>query len=135
MISDSHGGAIEPCMEFLYRMKDQGQGQSIKQEVAKYLSEGKKMAGFGHRIYQVDPRAQLILAKLKEANLGQEFIEIALEIETQLKQQKGKILPINIDGAIACVLCSWGWEAKLGKAVFIIARTPGLCGQYLGTVV
>lgn len=129
MISDSHGGAIEPCMEFLYRMKEQG--QSVSQEVEKSLAEGKKMAGFGHRIYEVDPRAQLILTKLKEAGLAQDFIDIALETEKELREQKGKVLPINIDGAIACVLCSWGWEANLGKAVFIIARTPGLCGQFL----
>lgn len=129
MISDSHGGAIEPCMEFLYRMKDQG--QSVRQEVEKSLAEGKKMAGFGHRIYEVDPRAQLILAKLKEDDLAEDFIDIALDTEKELTGQKGKVLPINIDGAIACALCSWGWEPKLGKAVFIIARTPGLCGQFL----
>src|SRR5258708_28120048 len=108
MISDSHGGAIEPAMEVFYRVKHEG--LRAKELVANYLAEGKKMAGFGHRIYEVDPRAQLILERLKQANLGTDFIEIAEGIESQLKEQKGKALPINIDGAIACVLCSWGWE-------------------------
>jgi len=49
----------------------------------------------------------------------------------ELEAQKGKKLPLNIDGAIAVALCSFGWDSKLGKAVFLIARTPGLCGQYL----
>jgi len=48
-----------------------------------------------------------------------------------LEIQKGQKLPLNIDGAIAVALCSFGWDPKLGKAVFIIARTPGLCGQFL----
>lgn len=138
-ISDIHGGAIEPAMEILYRVKSpfdypQGkQGSRVKDLVGEFLKEGKRMAGFGHRIYQSDPRAQLMLSKLQQENLGQEFINIALEIEKELAVQKNKKLPLNIDGAIAVALCSFGWSPKLGKAVFIIARTPGLCGQYLNS--
>ncbi|KKQ65660.1 MAG: Citrate synthase [Candidatus Daviesbacteria bacterium GW2011_GWA2_38_24] len=137
MISDSHGGAIEPAMELLYSLKESQPeagrplDERIKNLVDEYLKEGKRMAGFGHRIYEVDPRAQLILNTLTEANLGQEYVEIAREVEKELEAQKGKKLPLNIDGAIAVALCSFGWDSKLGKAVFLIARTPGLCGQYL----
>jgi citrate synthase len=60
-----------------------------------------------------------------------DFVAIAKEIEQKLEEKKGKKLVLNIDGAIAVVLCAFGWEPKLGKAVFLIARTPGLIGQYL----
>lgn len=129
-INDSHGGAQEKLMEILYQV-DRGQftGDSL---VVECIKKGERMPGFGHRIYkEKDPRAQLIIEKLTEAGMGSEFIDIAKELETQLKSQTGKQLPLNIDGAIAVALCSFGWDSKLGKAVFIIARTPGLCGQYL----
>lgn len=127
-INESHGGAIEPAMELLYKIKNDK--LDIKEVVEKYLSEGKRMPGFGHRIYTVDPRAQLIFGILRGEN-HTEFIEIAKRIEEELKSQKGKVLPVNIDGAIAVTLCSFGWEARLANAVFIIARTPGLCAHYI----
>ncbi|PSH00160.1 MAG: hypothetical protein BRC28_00935 [Nanohaloarchaea archaeon SW_4_43_9] len=35
-------------------------------------------------------------------------------------------LVINVDGAIAGVMSDLGWDYRLGKGLFIIARTPGL---------
>jgi citrate synthase len=124
-INDSHGGAAEPLMEILLSVKREA--KSVKDLVEEYLKEGKRLPGFGHRLYKdEDPRAQMVLSLVDS-----EFKAVALEIETELEKQKGMKLPINIDGAIAVVLCSWGWDPKLGKAVFIVARTPGLCAHYL----
>lgn len=132
-INDVHGGAQEKLMEILYRIKNQE--LRIKELVSEYLKEGKRLAGYGHRLYkESDPRAQLILNTLKENGFDEEFINIAQQLEKELEAQKGNKLPINIDGAIAVALCSFGWDSKLGKAVFIIARTPGLCGQYLNNI-
>lgn len=134
-INETHGGAIEPMMEILYQLHDhqlQDRTEVVQNIVAQNTKEGKRLPGFGHRIYKdLDPRAQLILTKLKEAGLGEEYLKIISELQAELAKQKSKTLPINIDGAIALALCSFGWSPKLGKAVFIVARTPGLCGQYL----
>lgn len=129
-INDAHGGAIEPAMELMQRIRNHE--SSIKEEIEKILRGGKKIPGFGHRIYkEADPRAQLILEKLKESGMGEEFIEEIKQLGQELERQKGERLPLNIDGAIAVALCAFGWDPKLGKAVFIIARTPGLCAHYL----
>lgn len=129
-INDAHGGAAEPLMRELYKVD--AQGETVASIVKEYLESGKKLPGFGHRIYKdQDPRAQLILEKLKSIEGSEQFVGILKELEAELEKQTGKKLPINIDGAIAAALCSFGWESNLGKAVFIIARTPGLCGQYL----
>lgn len=128
-INNTHGGAIEPTMELLYKIKNKK--LKVKNVVKEYLNDAKRMPGFGHRIYKIDPRSQLLFALAKNEGISEEFIRITIEIEKELIEAKGKPLPINIDGAIAAILCAFGWESRLGKAVFIIARTPGLCGQFL----
>lgn len=129
-INNEHGGAAEPLMEILYQVK--GGNLTVKSLVENTLKEGKKLPGFGHRIYKdKDPRAELIVGLLQKSHDRNEFVEITSDIQRELEKQTGKQLPLNIDGAIAVALCSFGWEPKLGKAVFIIARTPGLCAHYL----
>lgn len=129
-INDVHGGAQEQLMQLLFSIK--GQVLSIKGLVTEYLEQDKRMPGYGHRLYKnIDPRAERILNSLKENGFSDEFINISKDLERELETQKGQKLPLNIDGAIAVALCSFGWDPKLGMAVFIIARTPGLCGQFL----
>ncbi len=129
-IDDKHGGAIEPAMEFLYAIVKEK--KSLTEIVQKYLNTGKIIGGFGHRVYKTsDPRADLILKKLTEYGVGGDYMTVMVEVQNEIEKQKGVRLPINIDGAIAVALCGFDWDPKLGKAVFIIARTPGLCAHYL----
>lgn len=128
-INDYHGGAIEGCMELFYKIKKDG--TTPKTIVREYLSLDKRIPGFGHRIYSIDPRSQLLFKLMKEKNMTQDYVKLAEEIVLELKAAKGKDLPVNIDGAIAVVLCTFDWKKELGKAVFLAARTPGLCSQYL----
>lgn len=128
-INNTHGGAIKPAMKLFYKIDKEK--LDIKEFVKKTLDKGEKLPGFGHRIYKVDPRSELLFDLSKKEGLDPKFINVAQKIAKELKEQKGKSLPVNIDGSIAAVLCTFGWDSKLGKAVFIIARTPGLCGQYI----
>lgn len=130
-INDIHGGAIEPAMKNFYEIRNNELG--IKNYVREQLEQGKRIAGFGHRIYETDPRSQLLFELAKKEGLSETYINIAKEVEKELESAKGKKLPVNVDGAIATILCAFGWDPKLGKAVFLIARTPGLCGQYLNS--
>ncbi len=128
-INDYHGGAIEPCMELFYKIKKEK--LNVKMVVREYLSLDKRIPGFGHRIYTVDPRSQLLFKLARGKKISTEYIDLAEEIVSALKEAKGKDLPVNIDGAIAALLCTFGWEAGAGKAVFLCARVPGLSAQYL----
>lgn len=128
-INDYHGGAIEPAMDLFYKIKKEK--LDPKMVVREYLSLDKRIPGFGHRIYKIDPRSQLLFKLVREVNILQEYVRIAENIAKELKIAKGKDLPVNIDGSIAAILCAFGWESRLGKAVFLVARIPGLCGQYL----
>lgn len=129
-INESHGGAVEPVMEVLYRI-ERGELEASN-IVEQAVVEAKKIGGLGHRIYKTeDPRAQLILKTLSENGFDSKFADIAEDLRQEVTAKLGKDLPLNIDGAIAVALCSMSWEPKLGNAVFIIARTPGLCAHYL----
>ena len=128
-INDAHGGAIEPAMELQYKLNKNK--FSVEQIVKTYVKSKKRLPGYGHRLYKdYDPRTDIIFNNIK-TDEGENYINLARRLEKELENSKGKLFPINIDGAIAVALCSFGWSPKLGKVVFIIARTPGLCAHYL----
>jgi len=128
-IGDRHGGAGGPLMELMYRIN---KGESSADVVKEVLAEGKRLPGMGHRVYKdQDPRAQLIMNTAIENGIGEEYVKIVNELRDELEKQSGKSLPINIDGAIAAVFCGFGLKPELGIAIFIIARTPGLCAHFI----
>ena len=51
---------------------------------------------------------------------------MSLEIQNALLNVSGKNLPINVDGAIAAVLCEIDMPTELANVFFIMARLPGL---------
>ena len=51
---------------------------------------------------------------------------ISRSIEESLQTVLGKTLPINVDGAIAAILCELDFPPALANAFFIMARVPGL---------
>ncbi len=58
--------------------------------------------------------------------LAGKYIRIARAVEKNLEELLGKRLPINVDGAIAALLCELDIPPEIGNAFFIIARVPGL---------
>lgn len=128
-IDSRHGGAVEPCMEYLYKVKETS---DVNQFITETVEAGKKLAGLGHRLYkETDPRTDLIEKICQENGISIEYFNLARQIRDEFKEQTGKYLVINIDGAIAAVLCAFGWEPRLSNEVFIIARIPGFCAHYL----
>lgn len=120
-IGDYHGGAIEAAMEFLLRPG------TVKTNVAATLARKERLAGYGHKVYKKsDPRATALFARAAKAKLDDKFIKKAFLIEKELARQSGKVLPLNIDAAIAAILVTLGFEPKLGKAFFALGRMPGM---------
>jgi len=129
-INDSHGGAQEALMPILYKIvKEKMSAEDI---VSEYKKEDKRLPGFGHRLYkESDPRAELLIETLQEKSLATDYIAASHDLQSALVKIIDKKLPLNIDGAIAIALCSFNLPAVLGKPVFIIARTAGLCAHYI----
>lgn len=131
-ISRYHGGAIEEGMKLFRaiaaRMEKE---QKSEQETARIVltemrEKGKRASGFGHRIHSRDPRTKKLFALAEELKIAGKHVRIARAVEKELENVLGKFLPINVDGAIAAVLCELGISHEIGNAFFIIARVPGL---------
>lgn len=133
-IGDEHGGAGSACMETiaaglaLARDRSLSLGDAARHVVQDARAQGKRIAGFGHRVHTVDPRTAVLFDLARRhglASVGVAFVE-ALHLALE---EQGKTLPVNIDGALAAVLHDLGFPPPFGKLVFIIGRVAGLTAE------
>ena len=116
-----HGGAIEAAMENFRKYQLLG----VNKLVEDFRKSGQRIAGFGHRVYIVDPRTQRLVKLAQKLGFFGKYLKFALACEERLSEG-GKKLPLNIDGIFAALLLEMDFNPKTGNGVFIIARTPGL---------
>ncbi len=96
------------------------------QLVADVLSAGKRFPGYGHRVYETDPRTMLLLKKAEALGMWDNHVEFALSVEQELEKQKGKKLCLNVDGMVGALLPGLGLSAEIAPAVFLVARSIGM---------
>jgi len=134
-VSRYHGGAIEEAMKMFHCINDRMNSgkkdlpEAVRGELEEMRSRKKRASGFGHRVHTQDPRTARLFGLARELNLAGHYVNMALEVEKELEKQTGKALPINVDGAIAALLCGLDIPPEIGNAFFMIARTPGLVAQ------
>ena len=131
-IGDSHGGAIEQCARlFQERLKTRDEGPDISQLaiiiVEEFQEKQRRLPGYGHRIYQRDPRTVKLFQLAEQLGIASRGVGLALAIQDELERRSGgKPLPVNVDGAIAALMTDMGVDWRLGKGFFILSRTAGL---------
>ncbi|MFH1727853.1 MAG: citryl-CoA lyase [Pseudomonadota bacterium] len=134
-INKHHGGAIENCMNTLINIKNITKGNDLKLEeyIQKLVKENRankiRFSGFGHRIHTDDPRTKKLFEIAEKNNICKTYFQIIRCLEITIEKEYGKKLPINVDGAIAAILCELDFNSKLANAFFIISRLPGLCAH------
>jgi len=125
-IGERHGGAVE---KFAFELQSLASAKKIVQET---LARKEYLAGFGHKIYKTgDPRVKELFLQAKKLKLYGKYIRKALVIERELKIQSGKFIPLNIDGALGALMLELGFDWRLGKAIFILARVGGISAHVL----
>ena len=130
-----HGGDIETCM----RLLDQGlsltrSGSSMPAAAQKLVDDWARAnttppPGFGHRLHTQDPRAPRLFQLAMELELEGEHVRMLRALEQALAEREehfGRLLPANVDGAIAAISADLGFSYELGNAIFLISRLPGL---------
>jgi len=120
-----HGGSNQRVMEMLEEI---GTVEKVEGYVDSELAAGRRIMGFGHRIYRTyDPRARIlknIAEKLAEERGGsRKWLDIAEEVE-RIVMDKRKLWP-NIEFYAAVVLNALGVPKDLMPAVFACNRISG----------
>ena len=138
-INRHHGGAIEGCMRVLLeavarkREKTSSSAEpgqdaltAARELVTEYRAGKKRIPGYGHRVHKDDPRTRELFAIAEEQGVAGEYVEMGGAIRQAMKETLNKDLPMNVDGAIAAVLCEMDFPPEMGNGLFAIARTVGL---------
>ena len=134
-VNRHHGGAIEGCMRVLKEAVARGQetgrdALSVARElVDEYQAQRRRIPGYGHRIHTEDPRTKRLFAISEREGIAGEYVEMGIAIRQAMKDSLGRDLPMNVDGAIAAVLCGMEFPPEMGNGVFAIARCVGLAAH------
>ena len=133
-----HGGANQAVLEMLQDIHKSGDDGSKFIEAAKDKTSGKRLMGFGHRVYKnYDPRAKIIkkacddvLAKL---HVSDPLLEIAKHLEeAALKDSyfvERKLYP-NVDFYSGIIMRAIGIPVEMFTVMFAIGRMPGWIANY-----
>ena len=127
-LGDRHGVVIEPAMKFLSEHVDEADLLGL---LTKMKGQRKYAPGFGHKIFEVDPRSERLFVIAKETGGYGRHCEFAQKVEETLNSISSKKLPLNADGAIAAILCDMDFDARIGNGIFVIARVPGLVAHVI----
>jgi citrate synthase len=127
-----HGGAPGPVLDMLDAIGTAGNAEAW---MTAELAAGRRLMGFGHRIYRVrDPRADVLngaLKRLKAAGtVDQARMELAAEVEqaalAALKRHKpDRPLQTNVEFYTALLLDALGFPRDTFTAVFAAGRVGG----------
>jgi len=133
-----HGGANQAVLEMLDQIHREGDDGSKFITAAKDKNSGKKLMGFGHRVYKNhDPRAKIIkkacdevLAKL---HITDPLLDIAKKLEeAALKDSyfiERKLYP-NVDFYSGIIMRAIGIPVEMFTVMFAIGRMPGWIANY-----
>jgi citrate synthase len=133
-----HGGANQAVLVMLEDIHKSGDDGSRFIAAAKDKNSGKKLMGFGHRVYKnYDPRAKIIkracdqvLAKL---NVNDPLLDIAKHLEeAALKESyfvERKLYP-NVDFYSGIIMRALGIPVEMFTVIFAIGRMPGWIANY-----
>src|SRR5512138_2181139 len=133
-----HGGANQAVLEMLSQIHDSGDDGSRFIAAAKDKNSGKRLMGFGHRVYKhYDPRAKIIKKAcddvLDKLHISDPLLDIAQHLEeAALKDPyfvERKLYP-NVDFYSGIIMRAIGIPLEMFTVIFAIGRMPGWIANY-----
>ena len=125
-----HGGANEAAMEMLLEI---GSPEKAAGYINDSLAKGRKVMGFGHRVYKkADPRAQLLKGLLKrllqEKGMDDKLYRLASETEGAM--WRAKQIPSNLDFYAAPIFYVLSIPIPVYTPIFAASRVTGWVTHY-----
>ncbi len=133
-----HGGANQAVLEMLNEIHQSGDNGSKFIEQAKDKSQGKRLMGFGHRVYKnYDPRARIIKRKCDELLAVLKKKDPLLDIAKRLEEAalsdpyyiERKLYP-NVDFYSGIIMRAIGIPLNMYTVMFAIGRLPGWIANF-----
>ncbi|MCX6667846.1 MAG: hypothetical protein NTV74_06405 [Euryarchaeota archaeon] len=139
-ITDVHGGAGAKAAQFFNECITKSKkekadvAQTARELMRKYIEEGKRIEGLGHRLHTKDPRRDVLWNFASQTGVAGEHVELSKIVSTIFEQVRGMSLPINVDGVIGAIVADMGLDPAMAKAFFIYGRIAGLSAHYFEEV-
>jgi citrate synthase len=133
-----HGGANQAVIEMLEQIHREGDDGSRFMEAAKNKKSGRRLMGFGHRVYKnYDPRAKIIKKQcdelLEALKVSDPLLDIALRLEQAALHDpyfiERKLYP-NVDFYSGIMMRAIGIPLEMFTVIFAIGRMPGWIANY-----
>lgn len=133
-----HGGANQAVLEMLEEIHREGDDGSRFIEAAKDKKSGRRLMGFGHRVYKShDPRANIIKKQcddlLAVLNINDPLLDIARRLEQAALNDsyfvERKLYP-NVDFYSGIMMRAIGIPLEMFTVIFAIGRIPGWIANY-----
>jgi citrate synthase len=111
-------------------LTDEGAAEVLITEIR---AAGRRVPGFGHPIHRDgDFRANVLFDLADELGLAGEATNLYRAIHAEFVRQTGKTnIPINIDGALACLGMDLGLEAHHTVSLALLGVLPGLMAHVI----
>ena len=128
-----HGGAPGPALAALLALRAApgDLAENTRRWVRAELAAGRRILGFGHRVYRVrDPRADVLreaAAVLLEGSdlLASAELHEAAVLETLRQEKPGREIATNVEFYTALLLHGLGFEPALFTSIFALGRAAG----------
>lgn len=133
-----HGGANQAVLEMLEQIRREGDDGTRFIEAAKDKSSGRRLMGFGHRVYKnYDPRAKIIKQRCDELLAVLHTTDPLLDIAQRLEYAalndpyfvERKLYP-NVDFYSGIMMRAIGIPLEMFTVIFAIGRMPGWIANY-----
>ncbi len=118
-----HGAATGDAAKFFVENVDE---KNVAELVQSLKDRKIRLPGYGHRILTHDHRTDALFVIAKETGFYGQRCAFAERVGVELNKISSKVLPLNIDGAMAAILLDMGFPWQMATGFFIIARVPGL---------
>ncbi|MBM3838400.1 MAG: citrate synthase [Verrucomicrobia bacterium] len=133
-----HGGANQAVIEMLEEIHQSGDDGRRFIEAAKDKTSGKKLMGFGHRVYKNhDPRAKIIKKACDDVlgtlRIADPLLDIAKRLEEAALKDSyfidRKLYP-NVDFYSGIIMRALGIPTEMFTVIFAIGRMPGWIANF-----
>jgi citrate synthase len=125
-----HLGSSEWCAQILQEALPADSTEEIEtvaaRIVADHAARKERVAGIGHRTHaEGDPRAERLFAIARETGNYGRYCELLERVSVLASERSGRLLPVNVTGAIAAIASDMGFRWQITRAFALIGRVLG----------